>query len=419
VDIKPDIDLVLNPSVPILGTPTLISSKFIWDSQKAYNNYITVYEDQTVWKNGATIVSYSTNISVNPSGSTTYICEKIYTLNYSPDASNSQTVTGCKVSKSITVSPNIPPFANAGPDLSIPCFGGSVQINGSASGTAPPFSYLWSPSTGLSTTNIPNPIASPAVTTTYRLTVTDSKGLKGTDDVVITVPPQDATPTITGNDVVYAPCPYPNVSSYYRFDVQSIPPNATSFTWETTLGYISRYFYTGGRVTGIEVAIGGPPPIYARPAAITPTPIFSGTVTCTANYPCGGKKTVKNVDVAVPQCVQPRDPYPTTLPPGGGIPGSGIEMLQALGNENVEEISIYPNPASKGQFEILFFVLDKPNNVTIKIIDSSGKVYHESDLGVINPGYYSKKAEIDQQGSYIVVLKNGDKTKKQRLIVMK
>jgi hypothetical protein len=310
-----------------------------------------------------------------------------------------------------------PPVANAGFDKIIYCSQSTI-LDGSATGGSPPYSYSWSPSVNLNSPVIPRPTAYPTVTTKYTLTVTDSQGAKGSDDVLVTVIP-DLPPSISGNDVVYAPCPYPNVSSYYRFDVQSIPPNATSFTWETTLGYISRYFYTGGRVTGIEVAIGGPPPIYARPAAITPTPIFSGTVTCTANYPCGGKKTVKNVDVAVPQCVQPRDPYPTTLPPGGGIPGSGIEMLQALGNENVEEISIYPNPASKGQFEILFFVLDKPNNVTIKIIDSSGKVYHESDLGVINPGYYSKKAEIDQQGSYIVVLKNGDKTKKQRLIVMK
>ena len=60
------------------------------------------------------------------------------------------------------------PTADAGANQTI-CTGGSVQI-----GPAQPAAnaiYSWSPATGLSNPNIPNPIASPSATTTYTLTV--------------------------------------------------------------------------------------------------------------------------------------------------------------------------------------------------------------------------------------------------------
>ncbi|HOW25485.1 MAG TPA: choice-of-anchor L domain-containing protein, partial [Bacteroidales bacterium] len=74
--------------------------------------------------------------------------------------------------------------ANAGPDKTI-CSGQSTTLNGSGG-----VLYSWSPSTGLSATNIPNPVASPATTTTYTLTVTSSTGqCPDNDQVVVTVLP--------------------------------------------------------------------------------------------------------------------------------------------------------------------------------------------------------------------------------------
>ena len=75
--------------------------------------------------------------------------------------------------------------ANAGGDVAI-CKGSSTTLNGSGGVT-----YSWSPSYGLSATNIPNPVASPGVTTTYTLTVT-SGACVSTDDVVVTVNPLPA-----------------------------------------------------------------------------------------------------------------------------------------------------------------------------------------------------------------------------------
>ncbi|MBE0638138.1 MAG: fibronectin type III domain-containing protein [Bacteroidales bacterium] len=75
---------------------------------------------------------------------------------------------------------------NAGADVTIPP-GGSTQLNGTVTGGAAPFTYAWSPTAGLSNPNILNPIASPASTTTYRLTVTGNNGCSGWDEVKVTV----------------------------------------------------------------------------------------------------------------------------------------------------------------------------------------------------------------------------------------
>jgi gliding motility-associated-like protein len=60
--------------------------------------------------------------------------------------------------------------------------GESVEITVSGGTT-----YAWSPSTGLSCTNCPNPTATPSVTTTYTVIATDDFGCTGTADVIIMV----------------------------------------------------------------------------------------------------------------------------------------------------------------------------------------------------------------------------------------
>jgi len=64
------------------------------------------------------------------------------------------------------------------------CKGDSIQLSVSGG-----ISYSWSPSKGLSATNIPNPVASPALTTTYVVSITDTGACAGTftDTVKVTV----------------------------------------------------------------------------------------------------------------------------------------------------------------------------------------------------------------------------------------
>lgn len=75
----------------------------------------------------------------------------------------------------------------SGGDVSI-CKGNSVSLsstvtnNGTGSVT-----YSWSPVTGLSSSTIANPVATPTSTTTYTLTVTDGNGITATASTTITV----------------------------------------------------------------------------------------------------------------------------------------------------------------------------------------------------------------------------------------
>ena len=78
--------------------------------------------------------------------------------------------------------------ANAG-NMQTICPFTSVTIGGNptATGGVPGYTYLWSPSMGLSATGIANPSASPMVTTTYTVTVSDNNGGTATSSVIVAV----------------------------------------------------------------------------------------------------------------------------------------------------------------------------------------------------------------------------------------
>jgi hypothetical protein len=76
---------------------------------------------------------------------------------------------------------------NAGNDVIMTS--SSVQLNGSVTGGAPPYTWSWSPTTWLNNPAISNPIASPPATTTYTLTVSTT-GCSGSDpmNVILSLP---------------------------------------------------------------------------------------------------------------------------------------------------------------------------------------------------------------------------------------
>lgn len=90
-------------------------------------------------------------------------------------------INGCTQTVSTTVSQFASPSVSAGLNVTI-TQGSSTVLNGSGGVT-----YTWSPSSGLSCTNCQNPIASPSVTTTYTLIVTDNNGCTGVAVVTIIV----------------------------------------------------------------------------------------------------------------------------------------------------------------------------------------------------------------------------------------
>ncbi len=119
-----------------------------------------------------------------------------------PDTTTTYSVTvtdqfGCIDTGKVTVNVRPLPFAHAGPPESV-CQGDSTQIGLSGSGGNPPYTYNWTPVSGISSSNVISPRVSPDVTTTYYVTVVDSTGcISDQDSVVVTVLPP---PTLAVGD---------------------------------------------------------------------------------------------------------------------------------------------------------------------------------------------------------------------------
>jgi gliding motility-associated-like protein len=125
---------------------------------------------------------------------------------------------GCTSTANYTQTVNVLPLVNAGNDTTI-CLGTSAQLIATG-GTI----YLWSPGVTLSQSNINNPQASPIISTTYSVIVTDGNGCSQTDDVLINV---NALPIANpGTDVSICP----------GFSTNLNGSGGTSYLWSPASG---------------------------------------------------------------------------------------------------------------------------------------------------------------------------------------
>ncbi|HEV7230384.1 MAG TPA: hypothetical protein VGO45_03585, partial [Bacteroidia bacterium] len=99
------------------------------------------------------------------------------------------TATGCTQTGTVTVTVSAPPTPIAGPNQTI-CEGESATLGTAVS--IPGHTYTWTPTTGLSTPNASQTLASPSVTTTYTLTESSAAGCSKSDSVKVTVNPAPA-----------------------------------------------------------------------------------------------------------------------------------------------------------------------------------------------------------------------------------
>jgi len=103
---------------------------------------------------------------------------------------------------------------------------------------------LWTPSLGLSSTTILNPVASPTTTTTYNMAVTSAQGCTSNDQVVVTVQQlpvvtianQTVSTFCNGGSVVLAPTP---TAQNYAWSQGSTPVGTGSTYTATTSGTYS------------------------------------------------------------------------------------------------------------------------------------------------------------------------------------
>jgi hypothetical protein len=168
------------------------SQNITWTSSGTSGAYNIDYSTNggTTWTNLVTNSSISTgtyNWTSLPSLNSTNCLVRVtdFAAATKTDASNAAfTITG--------------PIANAGSNVAI-CNGSSTTLAGSGG-----VSYSWSPATGLSATNISNPVASPSTTTTYTLTVTDALGCTNAATVTVTVNPIPVVTATVGSASICA-----------------------------------------------------------------------------------------------------------------------------------------------------------------------------------------------------------------------
>ena len=154
------------------------------------NLTLTGREDTTICK-GQSVVLYTnsnaTSYSWTPSSSldnassanptATPVVPTSYVLTATLGSCTKTDEVLVNVSESVTVS--------AGQPITL-IVGDKAQIFATATNAT---SYLWTPSTGLSSTTVLSPIAQPTVTTLYTITATNALGCTANDDVLVTVIP--------------------------------------------------------------------------------------------------------------------------------------------------------------------------------------------------------------------------------------
>lgn len=146
----------------------------------------------------------------------------------SPTVSTEYTVTivdsnGCSGSDMVMVNNYTPPTANAGTDVSM-CSNGTIGI-GSMPVTG--MSYIWSPTTGLNSSTIANPVATGNSNTTYTVTVTETATGCSDDDAINVI--IYAQPIISVNDV----------SVCIGSSVSLSASGAETYTWSPATGLSS------------------------------------------------------------------------------------------------------------------------------------------------------------------------------------
>lgn len=144
--------------------------------------------------------------------------------------------------------------------------------------TATP-TYTWTPATGLSSTTIVNPVASPTSTTTYNVTTTINGCTSASDSVVVTVNPVPTTsiPTASANVCANSVIPV------------TVSGSATTYTWTSS---VANTLFTDATGLTAYVAGSNTTAIYVK----TPT---TATITATGTILPGGCFTTAAVTFTV------------------------------------------------------------------------------------------------------------------------
>jgi gliding motility-associated-like protein len=281
---------------------------------------------------GATNYNWAPNTDISCVGCAAPFVHPSVSRNYIVTGTD---INGCSDTAQVSISVNpIPVLAASGQSI---CSGDSVQL--AISGAA---IYSWSPAATLSCSNCSNPFATPASTTTYIITGTDTNGCSDTGSITVQVNPLPSL-TVSSNSTI---CP--------GSSVQLLAAGASSYSWSPSSGlscsncsnpYASPVATTTYTVTGTSTF--GCTDTEQVTVTVNSSPTV--TITSTSTSICAGDSVVLAGSGAASyswspsgslSCVNCSNPvaYPSTT--------STYTVIGAAGNNCVDttQISITVNP---------------------------------------------------------------------------
>jgi PKD repeat protein/N-acetyl-anhydromuramyl-L-alanine amidase AmpD len=323
---------ISNPSASPTSTTTyIVTVTSTLGCQKTDNILVTVNPLPTANAGSDVAICYGNSALLSASGGSIYAwgpstglsATNISNPSAAPTATTNYIVTvtstlGCQKTDNILVTVNPLPTANSGSDVAI-CYGNSTPLSASGGSI-----YAWGPSTGLSATNISNPIAAPTATTNYIVTVTSTLGCQKTDNILVTVNPLP-------------------VAGFSSIDTLiSLPGAQAQFTNNST--YATNYLWVfGDGNTSTDL---NPLNTYTTAGDYTVTLIAYSSL-------CG------NDTLTIPQYIH-------------------VDISTGIGeNSNGFDLSIQPNPFKDNT--TLYFNVSKEQQIKITITDMLGREILISD----------------------------------------
>jgi uncharacterized repeat protein (TIGR01451 family) len=281
--VKPGVTALANASAAV----TCLSSQVALNTIGSTTGTDITYK----WVGPNNFTSTSTSPTVNAAGT------------YSLTVTN--TKTGCSaVDTAVVKNSNYKVQVFAGNDTTI-VKGKTVNLDAKVAGGLAPYKYQWLPPVGLSASNIANPKATPATTTSYNLIVTDKNGCQGADLIKITVigtlANNDKTDTGNGTGNRSKANTYTMIcesgNGLPMLDLtMRLKGETTGGTWSDVMGTAKNQFDT---TTGL----------------FNPNGLLSGTYTFQYTVKDGPEEIIsaEQVSITIEQCKETKVNFPTTI----------------------------------------------------------------------------------------------------------
>ncbi len=360
------------------------------------NQTICFGESATIFANSilpGVTYSWAPSATLTTPLADTSIATPTTTTTYTVSASNG----GCTATATVSVNVNPLPIPTVNPVNPQICEGSSVVMT-AGGGT----NYMWTPATGLSSTNTATTTASPTTTTAYTIVVTDANGC--VDSIVNTVNFFN-NPTVTANAATPGVC--------FSFSDQLTANGAVNYQWSPAAGLnatnifnpvatpnaTTNYQVIGTDANGCRDTAFVQVLVYPNPVAAFSAPVTSSCQPLSVNLQDNSNITSGSV-VGWNWTVESNGAS-TQQNPSFTFPGIGdfdvtlvatsdmgctdtLTMVDYLHSYSVPTAGFYatPNPATVGDALILF-----TNTSTADVVSSLWDMDGLAMINAMNPEY--------------------------------